>query len=273
MVKVKRKNIILLIVAAGMLILMGFGLDNRLKTTNYEVSDSRVPVAFEGFKIAQLSDMHCLWFGEMQSALLAEVKAGEPDIIVLTGDIIDVGLQDYDSVDALFEGLVKIAPVYAVNGNHEIFNKTIQEKMAALYTKNGITFLKDAGTKIGRDGAAISVYGYNDREELPKNVPEALSDTYSILLYHKSNQFDAFAEAGYGLVFSGHTHGGLIRLPFVGGIVTPDGEIDFAAKYSGGRYTVGSTTLIANRGMAGAHNVPRIFNRPEVVFVTLHHAE
>lgn len=259
-----------------LLLSIGIGLDNRLQTTNYKVTDNRIPAAFEGFKIAQLSDMHCLRFGEGQSELVNAVKAGDPDIIVLTGDIIDAYIQDYDSAAILFEGLTKIAPVYAVSGNHENFSKTIQAHMDSLYKNYGVIFLKDSSTTIGKDGANIFLYGMDDLEYIPTSIPsfpKVSSDTYGILLYHKSNQFDSFVNNGYGLVLSGHGHGGLIRMPFVGGIIAPEGELDFTLEYSDGRYTVGNTTLISNRGMAGSHNVPRIFNRPEVVLVTLSHAE
>lgn len=270
MVKVKRKHIAALLIAAVILLMLGIGLDNRIQTTNYNVYDERVPDAFEGFKIAQLSDIHCRWFGEGQRDLIAAVKAGNPDIIVLTGDILDAFILDYESVAVLFAGLTKLAPVYAVSGNHEDNTKMIRTKMDALYKAYGIHFLKDAGTTIAKDGSNIFLYGLDDRGKIINAVPAVEKDTYGILLFHRSDLFDSLTNYGYGLVFSGHGHGGLIRLPFVGGIVTSDAKIDFAQKYAGGLFTIGNTTLISNRGMAPSHNIPRIFNRPEIVFVTLH---
>lgn len=268
--RIKRRHIAALLAAALILLLAGLALDNRLQTTHYDVSDSRIPAAFEGYKIAQISDLHCQWFGEGQSELVAAVSAEEPDIVVLTGDIFDARIQDFESVAALFSGLTKIAPVYAVSGNHESYSKTVLARMDTLYDEYGVNYLKDASATIAKDGAEILIYGLYERGSFPYGVSPVSADTYGILLFHRSYLFDLLTSYGYGLVFSGHSHGGLIRLPFVGGIISPDAELDFNQKYTGGMYTVGSTTLIANRGMAGSHNVPRLFNRPEIVIVTLH---
>lgn len=258
---------------AVLLTLIGFSLDNRLYKADYEIYDERVPIAYEGFKIAHLSDLHSLWFGDGQSDLIAAVRAGDPDIIVLTGDIVDARIQDFDSVAALFDGLTKIAPVYAVSGNHETDKKSILIQMDKLYVTYGVSFLEDSGVTINKDGSDIFIYGLDDLPKANLSLPIVDADTYGLLLYHRSNQFDNLTHFGYGLVLSGHGHGGLIRLPVVGGIVSPDGKLDFSQKYTGGMYTSGTATLIANRGLAGSHNFPRIFNRPEIVFVTLHYSK
>lgn len=276
MVRIRKKHIIALFLAAALLVLIGFGLDNRLQTTNYNIYDSRVPSSFEGYRIAQISDLHCSWFGEKQNELISKVQAGDPDIIVLTGDILDAYIRDYDSIATLFNGLNDIAPVYAVAGNHE--ESVPSARMSSLYTEYKINYLDDAGVTIQKDSSSIYLYGLRDRaydNELRAagaGIPVIDNNTYGILLYHRSDKFDYFNNVGYGLIFSGHLHGGLIRIPLVGGIVSPEGKIDFDQKYTGGMYSEGSTTLISNRGLAGSHNVPRIFNRPEVVFVTLHQA-
>jgi predicted MPP superfamily phosphohydrolase len=259
----------LVVIIAAVMMTVGLGLDNRIQVSEYVVTDGRVPESFDGFRIAQLSDIHCRWFGDGQSELLSAVRAGKPDIIVLTGDILDAYILDYDSVAALFDGLTKIAPCYAVSGNHERNTKGNLKNMEELYARYGVSFLKDSGTTVSRGGSEIYIYGLDDRSRIVKSIPKAAEDTFGILLFHRSDLFDSVSYFGYGLVFSGHTHGGLIRLPFVGGIISPDATIDFHQKYTGGLYTAGTTTLIANRGMADSHNVPRVFNRPEVVFATL----
>ncbi|NMA24195.1 MAG: metallophosphoesterase [Clostridiales bacterium] len=261
-------------VFALLLILTGLALYADLKTTDYDVTDPRIPEAFDGFKIAHISDLHCEWFGEGQSEILNAVRAGEPDIIVLTGDIIDARNPDYESIAVLFDGLGDIAPVYAVSGNHEQSRSVDQAKMAGLYAEYGINYLKDTGTAISIKGSSIFLYGLNDRVNLDSTktkIPAIGEDSYGILLFHRAGKFDDLTDCGFGLVLAGHLHGGLIRIPFVGGIVTAEGEIDFNQKYEGGMYTVNKTTLISSKGLAPSHGVPRIFNRPEVVFVTLHH--
>ena len=272
MSRVKYKHIATLVIAGVILSLIGFSLDNRLQMTNYNVYDSRVPAAFEGFKIAQISDMHCLWFGEGQSEIINMIRKGEPNIIILTGDILDVYIRDYDTATALISGLTKIAPVYAVSGNQEEASNINLQRMNEIYKEYSVQFLVDSGTTVTHDGADVFIYGLADREGNPSAPPTVDADTYGILLYHRSDRFDSLKDFGYGLVLSGHSHGGLIRLPLVGGIVAPEGKLNFNLQYTGGLYTAGSTTLISNRGLAGSHGFPRIFNRPEVVFVTLHHA-
>jgi predicted MPP superfamily phosphohydrolase len=267
--------LIILLILAALLILTGVGLYDGLKTTRYSISDTRISADFDGFKIAHISDLHSLWFGEGQSEIIEAVAAEKPDIIVLTGDIVDAYRPDFQSVAALFDGLNDLAPVYAVQGNHEDHTRTYKE-MNILYEEYGIVYLNDSGVSISRNGSAIYLYGLRDREtasglaRAAEKAPALGGDTYGILLYHRSDMFDQLKDLEYGLVLSGHMHGGLIRIPFFGGIITPKGYIDFGQKYDGGKYTVNGTTLISNRGLAPKHNMPRIFNRPEVVFVTLH---
>lgn len=267
--------LITLFILAALLILTGIGLYAGLKTTRYSISDARVPDAFDGFKIAHISDLHSMWFGEGQSEIIEAVASVKPDIIVLTGDIVDAYRPDFESVAALFDGLNDLAPVYAVQGNHEAHRKTDKE-MNRLYEEYGIIYLNDSGVTIPRNGSAIYLYGLRDREAVSglaaaaEKAPAIGGDTYGILLYHRSDMFDQLKDLGYGLVLSGHMHGGLIRIPFAGGIITPEGEIDFNQKYDGGKYIENGTTLISNRGFAPKHNIPRVFNRPEIVFITLH---
>lgn len=270
------KYIVLISVFAVLLLIFGIGLNANLTSTYYDIFDSRIPSSFDGYRIAQLSDLHCEWFGDEQQKLINSVASGKPDIIVLTGDIIDAYEPNYDSVAALFNGLKDIAPVYAIQGNHEANKRVNQEMMSSLYNKHGIIYLYDSGITISQSGGSIYLHGLRDRDserfisKAVENIAPINSNTYGILLYHRSDMFDYLCNLGYGLVLSGHMHGGLIRIPFIGGIVTPAGNIDFDQKYDGGMYTVNETTLISNKGLAPSHNIPRIFNRPEVVFITLH---
>lgn len=271
---IRPKTIVWLLIAAILLVTAGFALDNRLQITAYELYDSRIPQAFDGCVIAQLSDLHCQVFGKNQTALIDAVKSGNPDYIMLTGDIMDAYIRDYDSIEALFAGLAEIAPVYAVSGNHEVAFKDGWQEMRLLYKKHGVTFLNDESTVIQKGGASLFIFGsddrvYRDSGKAAKYIPKVDENTFGILLYHRANFFEAVRDFGYALVLSGHTHGGLIRIPFAGGAITPDGKLDIRQKYDGGMYTENGSTLVSNRGLAPSHGIPRIFNRPEVVFVTL----
>ncbi len=274
----KKLNILLLLIFIAVVIFILLGLDNTMQTTNHQVEDRNLPLAFDGYNIAQISDLHCKWLGKDQSELINAVKDGNPDMIVLTGDIIDADKKDYDSVSVLVKGLAHIAPVYAVFGNHEEYSYKINNNMRALYKRYGVNLLMNNGVSIQKGTDSIYLYGLDDcgivsnsqaKEYFNDAVPQLKSDTYGILLYHRSSQFDYLTQYGFRLVISGHLHGGLIRIPLIGGLLSPDKSSHFFPKYAGGVYKQGETTLISSRGFAGSHSIPRLYNRPELVFITL----
>lgn len=244
------------------------------------VTDQRLPQAFEGFRIAQISDLHNEVFGSGNGELLTLLAGTRPDIIVITGDLIDSRRTDVSAALEFVRGAVEIAPVYYVAGNHE---SRIPEEFWMLercMENLGVSVLRGERTLLTREGAAIALIGVDDptfqdknsanwpgivEEELGKLREEGL---YSILLIHRPELLETYARAGMNLVFSGHAHGGQVRIPFVGGVIAPNQG--FFPQYDGGLYAMGDTQLVVSRGLGNSVVPLRVNNRPEIVLAELH---
>lgn len=245
--------------------------------TQVELSD--LPSEFDGLRIAHLSDLHGHEYGEGSAELLAMVAEQEPDVIVLTGDIIDQESQ-LTMIPALAKGLSRIAPTYYVTGNHEWGIGTgVVNTLKGLLEECGVTVLSNEYVVLERDGAAIVLAGIDDPngyadqttpEELYAGIQTEQPGLFTILLAHRNDRFDQYAAAGYDLVLSGHGHGGIIRLPFTDGLLGTNRE--FFPTWTAGVYTLDDSTLFVSRGL-GNNTVPikgfRLFNRPELAVLEL----
>ena len=241
-----------------------------------------LPPEFDGFQIVHLSDLHGHEYGEGNADLLARVAREKPDLIVITGDLVDQESQ-LQMVPALAKGLAAIAPAYYVTGNHEwsLGTGTVKE-LKSLLARCGVTALTNQYEILERDGARIVLAGVDDPngyadqktpEELRAQIEREAPGLFTVLLAHRNDRFDQYAAAGYGFVLSGHAHGGIVRLPFVGGLVGTDRQ--FFPERTSGLYTQGNSTLFVSRGL-GNNTVPfrgfRLFNRPELAVITLKEA-
>lgn len=258
------------------------GLDNRLEVTHYSICSPEIPKGFDGFKILQISDYHC----DSVPGIISEVHCEMPDIIVSTGDLAD-DKGSYMPAIRLCEQLLKIAPVYAVNGNHDVWRADYVHFDKAL-SDIGVRTLHDERTELFRGGDKIGLCGIddpltNDETKFGKSLKMSLSSLppysgYDILLFHRANMFDSIKKHGFDLVLAGHMHGGQIRLPNGRGVVAPKSSWAGKAsvlfpKYVGGHYRCGKTEMIVNRGLGNPMVVPRLFNRPEITVITLRHGE
>ena len=250
-----------------------------LQITHTEAELSGLPGEFDGYKIVHLSDLHGHGYGEGSADLLARVREQKPDLIVVTGDLIDQEGQ-MQMIPALAKGLAAVAPTYYVTGNHEWGLGTARVKeLKALLSQCGVTPLTNQYEILERNGARIVLAGVDDPngyadqttpEELYAQIEGGAPGLFTVLLAHRNDRFDRYAAAGYDFVMSGHAHGGIVRLPFVGGVLGTNREI--FPKWTSGLYTVGDSTLFVSRGL-GNNTVPfqgfRIFNRPELAVITL----
>ena len=248
-----------------------------LQTTYTSLPVSGLPVGFLGCRIVHLSDLHGHEYGEGSERLLARVREAEPELIFLTGDLIDREEQ-FAMVPALAKGLAAIAPTYYVTGNHEweVGNVPTLKKVL---TQCGVTVLSNEYDVVERWGDRVIVagvddpYGYADQktpEELYEEISTEFPNETVLLLAHRNESFDRYAEAGYDLVFSGHAHGGIIRLPFTDGLLGTNRKL-FPARTSG-VHTVGESTLFVSRGLGNNTNSVggfRLFNRPELAITEL----
>jgi hypothetical protein len=242
----------------------------------------KIPDSFDQFKIVQISDLHNKLFGKDQEKLLDKDREQMPDSIIITGDLIDQRKYNLHNAMIFIRGAVKIAPVYYVSGNHEAWSghyETIQNSLI----EAGVIVLENSEIDFVKGEDSIKIMGVSDPDFLTSSYFEGTDASllektlnewsidenvnFRILLSHRPELFDVYHGANIDLVFSGQAHGGQIRLPFIGGLVAPDQG--FLPKYTSGSYTEGSTTMYVSRGLGNSIVPQRLFNRPEIVVVTL----
>ena len=224
--------------------------------------------------------MHNKQFGRNQERLLKKISAVSPDIIVITGDLIDRRKYDLETAMVFIDGAMKIAPVYYVSGNHEAWSGDY-ENISENLRISGVQILDDTKATLIKGNGKIEILGLSDPDFLTTSYLEGtnssklrghlerLSDdsAFQILLCHRPELFDIYVNQNIDLIFSGHAHGGQVRIPFVGGLVAPDQGL--FPKYTSGAYTQNQSTMIVSRGLGNSVIPIRIFNRPEIVVVTL----
>lgn len=252
--------------------------NTALEVTRIEVSSEALPASFDGFRIAHVSDLHNAEFGEDNAQLLAMLRELEPDIIAITGDLVDSRRTNLDAALTFVREAVKIAPCYYVTGNHEARISDFPQLESGLKAA-GVTVLRNETVTLEREGEIIRIIGMEDysmydyviAEDSIANILEDVeklpADGYTILLCHRPELCTRFSSMGYELMLSGHAHGGQIRIPFVGGLVAPDQG--FFPKYDAGLYNVEDMSLVVSRGLGNSIIPLRVNNRPEVVLITL----
>ena len=253
-----------------LIIFVIIGFDQRLETTVYDYTSTKIPEEFEGFRIVQISDFHLKQFGTEEEQLIAAVEACAPDIIVMTGDIVDGEHDDLSPLAQLLAGIHDLAPIYYVSGNHDLASDAVvqYDQMQDLFLTYGVTDLDDRQETIYRNDAQICLTGVQWRDVYFKDyIPRADQAYFNILLYHCGDLFDLLSGYGYDLLMAGHIHGGVVRLPFVGGLVNTEGTL--FPKYDGGAFENQYMSMVLSRGLGDA-DFPRFYNRPELVCVELH---
>ena len=281
--KTKKKKIIILSIVAVLLLLLivWIAWGNRaLELNSYRIASNSLPKEFEGFRIAQVSDLHNAEIGKDNEKLISMLAEAAPDIIVITGDIIDSRNTNVDVALDFAEHSVKIAPCYYVTGNHEARVDEYSDLKDGLI-ELGVTVLEDAKTQIVLSGEIITLVGVDDpsfqtdylfgddetvmNSELDELISE--EDGYVILLSHRPELFDTYVENKVDLIFSGHAHGGQFRIPFIGGVVAPNQGL--FPKFDAGIYTEGNTNMVVSRGVGNSIIPFRVNNRPEVILIEL----
>lgn len=254
--------------------------NNAITTTQIDYVSAKIPEEFNGYRIVHISDLHNKQFGRNQERLLKKISAVSPDIIVITGDLIDRRKYDLETAMVFIDGAMKIAPVYYVSGNHEAWSGDY-ENISENLRISGVQILDDTKATLIKGNGKIEILGLSDPDFLTTSYLEGtnssklrghlerLSDdsAFQILLCHRPELFDIYVNQNIDLIFSGHAHGGQVRIPFVGGLVAPDQGL--FPKYTSGAYTQNQSTMIVSRGLGNSVIPIRIFNRPEIVVVTL----
>ena len=209
--------------------------NNGVVTSSFVYEDEKVPRAFDGFRVVHVSDLHNKAFGEEQEDILGRIETLTPDIIVITGDLIDRRRFDLETALTFVEGAVRLAPVYYVPGNHEAWSgkyPLIKERLL----RAGAVVLDNESAEVIRDGERLRILGLSDPGFLT-NGHEEDTDTskmeealckwseeggFSLLLSHRPELFELYQKWNMDVIFSGHAHGGQVRLPIVGALYAPD---------------------------------------------------
>lgn len=268
-------------VAAACAAVCGWGVweNHALMLRAVRIEDGALPAAFTGLRIAHLSDLHNARFGRGQRKLLQMLAAAQPDLIAVTGDLIDKRRPGMANALDFARGARSIAPVFYVPGNHEASSAEYPRLKREL-SACGVRVLEDDVAVWERDGAFLTIAGIADprfcvpnqndaiaqcmREKLARVLPDCRG--YTLLLTHRPETFDLYHAAGVPLVLCGHAHGGQFRLPW-GGLIAPNQGL--FPKYTQGVYAKGDTRMCVSRGLGNSSIPIRLCNRPEVVLITL----
>ena len=279
----KKKKFIFLAVAAAVIVALVIWIawgNTALELNTYTISSSKLPQSFDGYRIAHVSDLHNTEMGKDNEKLLAMLRDADPDMIAITGDLIDSRNTDIEVALQFVREAVKIAPCYYVTGNHEARVNEYGELKAGMEVA-GVTVLEDVRTEIGMEGETITLIGVNDpsyqtdylfgdSETVMNTKLEDLHtghDGFTILLSHRPELFDTYADQDIDVILSGHAHGGQFRLPFIGGLVAPNQGL--FPENDAGIYTEGNTNMLVSRGVGNSILPFRINNRPEVILIEL----
>ena len=279
----------ILVVACVVIICVISYIENRkLVVTDYRIRDKKIPKEFDGYRIVQLSDLHNACFGNRNEYLINRVRDCKPDVIFITGDMI-VGKPGQDVLFAAdtMNDLCEIAPVYFSMGNHElrasIYTETYGDMWQQFHNRlrPEIHVLPDRTEKIVSGHEYMYVHGVNLTPALYKRVirtpmePDYLdnifgtcdADRYHIFLAHNPDYFEEYASWGANLTFSGHVHGGMIRIPLLGGALSP--MIHFFPKYDKGLFEHKGHYMILSGGLGNHTFKFRVNNLPEIIVTTL----
>lgn len=274
--------ILLIIIIVLVVFLVYIYFDNKkIELTFLNIKNKKIPKVFDGFTILQLSDLHSSEFGNNNEKLINYINKANPDIIVMTGDMISRTDKNGDIVLSLVKELNYKYPIYYILGNHELDVLDDEEEWINDYLNKldemNVNILRDNYIVYQKENETINIYGFEIPKdnyvrfkkytkiplEIPKEISNIKENEFNILLAHNPAYFEKYANIGYDLIFSGHVHGGSIRVPFFGGLLSSD--VTIFPKYDAGMYKIKDSTLVVSRGFGGL----RIFNRPNIVVVKL----
>ena len=278
--RIIRLGFVLAIIAALAVHFINDKMNDRVFVTEYTFSHPDVPPAFDECKFMVLSDLHEADFVDQ---IVEHIKNTDPEFLLLLGDMVQLPGTKAEKALAIAKEAQKMGvPVYAVNGNHEQqcgrYNEIIDEFWAS-----DIYMLENGRVKIEKDGQSILLVGIEDprhdkvTEENIRVIRGAIEyelskeeDLFTILLNHRSELYPDIKDTGVELILSGHAHGGIIRLPFLGGIIGKKSGRDLLPRYEYGKIKEGdSATMIVSGGCDKNPKKQRVFNPPEVLLITL----
>ena len=292
----KRKNrgFLLALIIIIFISLFLYWDNNSLCITRYSLSYKNLPEGFNGYRIVQISDLHGKYFGQGNKTLSEKIKGLKPDILLATGDMMSSTADDGNAFLDFLDCFKQYCPVYMCLGNHEQiarwlnngstsekYNQFIKgiERRGVIVLDNSMKILEKKGDKISLQGLTLELYHYS-RRDLDNSDDSLLLKTdyidkvigkrgelFTILMAHNPAYFKEYSFWGADLTLAGHVHGGIIQIPFKGGLLSP--EHIFFPEYDAGLFESDSTKMIVNRGLGYSKINFRLFNRPEISFIEL----
>lgn len=271
MMKSKKKMIIIAICIFACIGFI-FWQNNTLQTSYYTYSCKDIPSSFDGYCIVQISDLHNKNFGKQPDRLIEEIQVLAPDMIVVTGDIVDSNHTNIETAIAFLEAAVKIAPCYYITGNHELWLEVeVRNDLMRRISKTGTIILDNEVLEITTKDEKIKLVGLDDGSLLGDTLHDLTKDIeqkeFVLLLAHEPQNMMFYSKENVDLILSGHAHGGQFRLPGIGGLVAPDQGI--LPKYTEGLHEENGVSMIISRGLGNSIIPIRLFNRPEIVCIEL----
>ena len=284
----KKKKIVLIICIILITIQMFMTFIIKIDIEKYTVKNAKIPEAFNNFKIVQLSDFHSKGYRNTTEKIITKVKKINPDIIVMTGDMVSYDMTETGEFEKLVKSLAEVYPIYYIDGNHEhLAEKLIPGEY--LYFIDfieglGVITIKNDYVEIYKENKSINLYGVNipldwpsgvyvsklqlENDYVEKTLPEADTDKFNILLAHNPIFIKQYSKWGADLVLAGHMHGGIVRIPFTNiGLLSPEREI--FPRYTAGKFKIKNSVMIVNRGIGASTFKLRLFNNPEITVITL----
>ncbi|NLX64796.1 MAG: metallophosphoesterase [Clostridiaceae bacterium] len=290
MFRIDKKIIIILILS--FLIVFFYWQNHTLQITRYELVYDNLPKGFDGYRIVQISDMHGKTFGKENIGLAERIKSLKPDILLITGDMMSSTINDEGAFFDFLDHFNKACPIYMCLGNHEQIASQLSgdndrySNFINNIRKKGVILLDNEKIKVkkGTDSITISgltleLYHYSRRDvdynvqnmSLTVSYMEAVlgksPDGFNILIAHNPAYFQEYVSWGADLILSGHMHGGVIRVPFLGGVFSS--EKVFFPEYDAGLFESGTSRMVVNRGLGYSKINIRLFNRPEISSIVL----
>ena len=252
--------------------------NNVIEVSKYEVSLENLPKEFDGTVLLHVSDLHSKQFGTDNEQLYAKIKEINPDYIMLTGDMINATDTDFSIFYDFAEKIAAEYETYYIVGNHELaLSQKDYDDIINTITEFGIKVLDNEMVTLTKNNEFIDLYGmwYNSKyyfseeftiDAMNKIIGEE-DGGFDILLTHNPKGFEVYAEWGAEVILTGHVHGGMVRLPYIGAVFAP--ERTLFPKYSEGVYSIENSHLVVSRGLGRGLTGFRLFNRPELGVVIL----
>lgn len=257
-------KLLIVIVLIALVTVFVYYNNTHLVVTEYSYTNAKLPESIDGYCIVQISDLHNANFGRDNEKLLEKIRICNPDIIVITGDMVDCsGHTNIPIALSFATAATDICPVYYITGNHEYYLSEEQRNtFLSGLEASGVIILNSESIELIE---GVRLIGLDDNDLFHDFSNLVATDEFNIVLAHEPQRIKNYASSNADLVFSGHAHGGQIRLPIIGGLAAPDQGLN--PEYSEGLIHYNNTDMIISRGLGNSAFPFRIFNYPEIVCV------